>query len=227
MTSFSLTLKRLTDIAVSAFLLLVLTPVLAGVAGLIRLVDGPPVLFRQERVGRGGRPFHIVKFRTMRALPGAQVTVAGDPRITRLGALFRRTKLDELPQLWNVLLGQMSLVGPRPEVPLYVATAARAFRAIARLRPGITDWASLAFHDEERLLALAGTEDFYPRALLPRKLALARLYQRRRGWWLDLRLLAATACLVTGWRRGANGLAGPRLLVRARRGFPRMEAPAG
>lgn len=216
MSPASLRLKRLTDVVVSTLLLVSLAPVLLGLAGAALLLQGPPVLFRQPRVGRHGRVFRIAKFRSMRVEAGSLVTITGDPRVTPLGRLLRRTKLDELPQLWNVLRGDMSLVGPRPEVPHYVARAARDYRAIARLRPGLTDWASLAFHDEERLLE-AGGSAHYTGVILPRKLALARLYQRRRSWVLDLRLLCATACLAVGWLGGMEVLAGRSLLRRARR----------
>lgn len=202
-----------------AGLLLVLgAPAALGCALLVRLIDGPPVLFRQERVGRGGRPFRLLKFRTMRPGAGALVTSASDPRITPLGRLLRRAKLDELPQLCNVLAGSMSLVGPRPEVPAYVAAHLRLFTGLLSLRPGITDWASLAFRDEERILAEHAEEpDFYQHVLLPRKVALARLYRRSRSLGLDLRLLAATALLMLGAEGAMRAVAGGRLIAKARR----------
>jgi perosamine synthetase len=211
--------KRAFDLFAAA--LLAPFVLLAGLlcAGLVLTVDGPPVLFRQTRVGRGGRPFEILKFRTMRPGPGPLVTGSGDPRVTRLGARLRRAKLDELPQLWNVLRGDMSLVGPRPEVPVYVAARARDYRAIAALRPGITDWASLVFEDEESVIrSHAGDPEFYERVLLPRKLALARLYQRRLSWRTDLAILTGTVNLVLLRRRGASGL-DPELATRAREGL--------
>jgi lipopolysaccharide/colanic/teichoic acid biosynthesis glycosyltransferase len=213
--------KRALDFAGASALLVCLSPVLLVCGGLVRLVDGPPVLFRQERVGRGGRTFRLYKLRTMQPQAGGPlVTAAGDPRLTRLGRWLRCRKLDELPQLVNVLRGDMSLVGPRPEVPPYVSRQPHGFRAIADLRPGITDWASLAFLDEEDVLAAHGSEpDFYPAVLLPRKLALARLYRRRHSLSLDLRIVAATAAAVAGWRSMAVRLVGPRLLARARRGL--------
>jgi lipopolysaccharide/colanic/teichoic acid biosynthesis glycosyltransferase len=200
-------------------LLLLCAPLLLACALLILLTDGPPVLFRQERIGLGARPFRIVKFRTMRAGVGPLVTSAGDARVTPIGRLLRRAKLDELPQLGNVLAGSMTLVGPRPEVPAYVAAHRRLFAGIADLKPGLTDWASLAFRDEEALLAAhAGEPDFYVAVLLPRKVALARLYRRARSRLLDLRLLAATALLAVGAEDGMRRLAGVKLLARARRG---------
>lgn len=195
-------------------------PILVVCAILVWWVDGRPVLFRQTRVGRLGRTFEILKFRTMRLGDGALVTQSGDPRITGLGRRLRRTKLDELPQLWNVLRGDMSLVGPRPEVPTFVAAQARLFRAIAPLRPGMTDWASLIFRDEEEVLrAHAGDAGFYQRRLLPRKVALARLYHRRVSWGTDLGLVAATGGLLLGLGGVVPTLLGPAFVARARRGL--------
>lgn len=212
--------KRAGDLLLAVVVAVPLAPVALLCAGGIRWREGPPVLFRQERIGRGGRRFTILKFRTMRVAVGAQVTAAGDPRITPLGHFMRRFKLDELPQLWNVLRGEMSFVGPRPEVPAYVARQPRSYRAIGRLRPGITDWASLAFRDEEEVLrAHAADPDFYATRLLPRKLALARLYHRRCSVGLDLRLIAATACVALGRDDWMRDLAGRELLTRAREGF--------
>ncbi len=195
-------------------------PVALVCAALVRGFDGPPVLFRQLRVGRGGRPFQILKFRTMRARAGDLVTAAGDPRITPLGRRLRRGKLDELPQFWNVFRGEMSFVGPRPEVPHYVAAQPRSFRALAALRPGMTDWASLIFRDEEAMLKDHAAEpDFYPRRLLPRKLALARLYHWRLSGWRDLGIMAATACLVLGRGDLVPLILGQRFVDRARGGL--------
>jgi len=212
--------KRLLDVTLAALLAIVLAPLLILCAGTVLFADGSPILFTQERVGRFGRGFPMFKFRTMRPVEGPLLTSAGDARVTPLGAWMRRLKLDELPQLWNVLRGDMSLVGPRPEVPAYVARAPRGFRAIASLRPGMTDWASLAFRDEELILRThAADPTFYLDTLLPRKLALARLYLRKRSLGLDGALIAATAALVLGLNGLARRLAGARLLLRARAGI--------
>lgn len=221
--------KRVLDVAFSFLLLVVLAPLLACCALAVLLADGWPVLFLQERVGRCGRHFRLVKLRTMREAPGSSITAAGDPRVTAIGRVLRRLKLDELPQLWNVVVGEMSLVGPRPEVPEYVTRLARAYRPVLDLRPGITDWASLAFRDEERLLAVwADDPSFYVARLLPRKLALARLYGRRRSVGLDLKLVLATACAAAGLEPAARLLVGKRLLHRARAGLlPPPVAPGG
>jgi len=217
--------KRLFDVLATAIILVLAGPVLAACAAVVWVVDGPPVIFRQERVGRLGRLFTLLKLRTMRPGAGDLLTRSGDPRVTPLGRMLRRAKLDELPQLFNVLRGDMSLVGPRPEVPTYAAAQPHAFRALADLRPGITDWASLAFRDEELVLeAHRGDGTFYLRRLLPRKLALARLYHRHWGIGLDLRLCLATVCLALGADGLMRTLAGRRLLARARRGI--AETPA-
>jgi lipopolysaccharide/colanic/teichoic acid biosynthesis glycosyltransferase len=210
--------KRPVDLLLSTSLVILTSPLLAACALAVLLADGPPVLFRQERVGRGGHGFRILKLRTMRSAPGPEVTAAGDPRVTAIGRRLRRAKLDELPQLANVVRGEMSLVGPRPEVPRYVRAHPREFRALERLRPGMVDWASLVFHDEEVLLAAhEGEPDFYSRVLLPRKLALARLYARRASPLLDLRLLLATGVLPlsAGWL--SRQLIGASFYARARR----------
>ena len=212
--------KRWFDVAASLVLLVLLSPVLLLCGAIVGLTDGWPVLFRHERVGRYGRRFHVVKFRTMYQKGGGDLTVAGDPRVTPTGRLLRRHKLDELPQLWNVLIGEMSFVGPRPEVARYVAMYERPYRTIHQLRPGITDFASIAFRDEEQLL-YTHTADagFYERVLLPRKLALARLYRRRYSWWLDARLMLATLCTAPGLDSMATVLIGPALARRARAGL--------
>ncbi len=187
--------KRLFDLIASALGLVLLSPLLLGVALWIRLDSPGPVFFRQERVGRGGRPFRIHKFRTMaHGAPGLQLTVGADARITRAGQLLRRTRLDELPQLLDVLRGEMSLVGPRPEVPRYVALypAGLRERALA-VRPGITDPASLAFIDEaERLARAADPEREYVEVILPLKVRAAAEYAEHATLWTDLQVLART-----------------------------------
>jgi len=187
-------LKRLFDVSCAAAGLLVLMPLFAVLALLIVGDDGLPVLFAQTRIGRNGRPFRIWKFRTMRSgSHGGVITAAGDARITKAGALLRRCKLDELPQLFNVLKGDMSLVGPRPEVAEYVRLEAPIWQAVLQVRPGITDLASLLYRNEEQLLAIAGDPDaFYRESVLPDKLRLNLGYLRSRSFWLDLRLILLT-----------------------------------
>src|SRR6185437_14653740 len=154
-------MKRVVDVAVSVLALVLLWPLGLLIGAAVTLGDGGPAFFRQERVGRGGRTFRMWKFRTMivgAERSGRHLTVGDDPRVTRVGAVLRRTKLDELPQLLNVLRGEMSLVGPRPEVPSYVAHFNEEQRKVLSVRPGITDPASIAFRNEEELIASAGTQ---------------------------------------------------------------------
>jgi lipopolysaccharide/colanic/teichoic acid biosynthesis glycosyltransferase len=186
--------QRLFDCVCAAAGLVVLSPVLIGIGALIAAFDGTPVLFRQVRVGRNGRPFHILKFRTMRAgSTGSSITSSGDERITPIGAVLRKYKLDELPQLVNVLVGEMSLVGPRPEVPEYVRLDSPAWQAILQARPGITDLASLVYRNEEDLLRLVPEpETYYRNHLRPRKLALNLTYLSTRNLGRDLRLILAS-----------------------------------
>lgn len=186
------------DIVCAGLGLALLAPLLLGLALWVRLDSPGPVLFRQTRVGRFGVPFTIHKFRTMRVEPGAAITVGADPRITRAGQLLRQTKLDELPQLWDVLRGAMSLVGPRPEVPQYVALYPAGLREqVLAVRPGITDPASLAFsHEAELLAAAADPEREYREVILPAKLKLSADYAAGATLAGDLRLILATLARV-------------------------------
>jgi lipopolysaccharide/colanic/teichoic acid biosynthesis glycosyltransferase len=187
--------KRLFDIVVAALALMLLAPLLGLLALVVKLDSPGPVFFRQQRVGRRGAPFRIHKFRTMQhGAPGLPITVGADPRITRAGAWLRRTRLDELPQLIDVLQGTMSLVGPRPEVPGYVAKYPPALRERAlAVRPGITDPASLEFIDEgERLARAADPEREYVEVILPRKLQRAAEYAEHATLWSDLGVLWRT-----------------------------------
>ncbi|MDO9284209.1 MAG: sugar transferase [Aquabacterium sp.] len=189
--------KRLFDLLGAGLALLLLAPLLLGVALLIRLDSPGPVFFRQQRVGLGGAPFRIHKFRTMRVdapALGPQVTVGRDARITRVGHALRHYRIDELPQFIDVLLGRMSLVGPRPEVPRFVAHYPPALkRQVLAVRPGITDPASLAHIDEAALLAAADDpEREYIERILPRKLALQAEYAARATLWSDLAVLGRT-----------------------------------
>jgi len=186
--------KRLFDIAASLAGLIVLSPVMAAIGFAILVDSGSPVLFSQDRVGRGGRIFRIHKFRSMRPAAGPQITAGGDPRITRVGAFLRRAKLDELPQLWNILIGEMSFVGPRPEVPdMFARYPVDARERIVSVRPGITDLATLEFRNEEALLAAAADpERVYLDQIVPRKIALYLEYIDRRSFGLDMSILWRT-----------------------------------
>jgi lipopolysaccharide/colanic/teichoic acid biosynthesis glycosyltransferase len=193
--------KRLFDLLVAATALTLLLPLLLGVALAVRLDSPGPVFFRQQRVGRHGVPFCIHKFRTMcldAPALGPQVTVGRDARITRVGHALRHYRLDELPQLIDVLQGTMSLVGPRPEVPRYVAHYPAGLKArVLAVRPGMTDPAALAHIDEAALLAAASDpEREYIQRILPRKLALQAEYAERATLRSDMGVLARTLWVV-------------------------------
>lgn len=189
--------KRLFDASSALLGLALLWPLLLLIAALVKLSDGGPVLFTHTRVGRGFRTFRLFKFRTMTADAGSrgpQVTAGGDPRVTAIGRLLRRTKLDELPQLLNVVIGDMSIVGPRPEVPKYVEMFRdRHYNAILTLRPGITDYAAIEFRDEESVLRrFADPEEGYVREVLPRKIELYERYLREISFLTDLKIIMRT-----------------------------------
>ena len=187
--------RRLFDAAASAAGLVVLSPLFALLAIWIKLDSSGPVFYRGERVGKDGRLFRMFKFRSMvrdAAEMGPGLTARGDPRVTRAGRVLRRTKLDELPQLINVLRGEMSLVGPRPEDPRYVALYSREQRRILSVRPGMTSLASLKYRDEEDLLWNDDVDDLYSRFLMPRKLEIDLAYVDTRTAWSDFKVLAMT-----------------------------------
>ncbi|MBP9081252.1 MAG: sugar transferase, partial [Flavobacteriales bacterium] len=185
--------KRGFDILFALVVLVLLLPVLLVFAMAVALTSPGGAFFRQVRVGRAGREFRLLKFRSMRPDSEAQgqLTIGGrDPRITGVGYFLRKTKLDELPQLWNVLAGDMSVVGPRPEVPKYVALYTAEQRAVLSVRPGITGMASINYIDENELLARAlDPEKAYVEEVLPAKLTLDLHYVRERDFLLDLRII--------------------------------------
>lgn len=183
-----------------ALLGLVVTGPVMGIAALaIVASSGLPVFFRQARVGRWGEPFTLVKLRTMRAsMGGPEVTARGDSRVTAVGRLLRRTKLDELPELWNVLRGEMSFVGPRPEVARYVDLEDPLWKEVLEARPGLTDPTTLSLRDEEALMAdVEGDRDrFYRETLQPMKLRGYSEYLRRRTWKSDVGVIWRTILVV-------------------------------
>lgn len=191
-----LVLKRMMDIAVSAAALCVLWPLYLIIALAIVIDDPGPVFYRQVRVGRGGKPFRIFKFRSMVVdadKKGLEITVGHDRRITRVGAFLRKTKLDELAQLINVLCGQMSFVGPRPEVPRYVELYTPYQRQVLLVRPGITDYASIAYRNENDLLdAAQDPERMYIEQIMPAKIELNMKYLREISPAADIRLILKT-----------------------------------
>lgn len=195
-------LKRALDLIGAAAGLVVLSPLLAGIVLAIRLEDGGPIFYRGLRVGLHGRPFRIYKFRTMvvdAEKIGGSSTPGDDPRITRVGKRLRRFKLDELPQLLNVLVGDMSFVGPRPQVAWAVDLYTEAERALLSVRPGITDYASIRFRNEADILrgSLDPDRDYLEK-IAPEKIRLGLLYVRHRSLRIDLRILAATLWTLVG-----------------------------
>lgn len=200
-----MSVKRVMDVLGAGLGLLVLSPVLVACAAAVKLSSPGPVFFRQERVGLHGRLFRIHKFRSMRVTTGAglQVTAAGDARITNAGQFLRRYKLDELPQLLDVLAGSMSLVGPRPEVPHYMRQyPAEVREKILSVRPGITDNAAIAFRDEESMLAASGdVERTYVDEIMPIKARYYLDYVGHQSVWGDLSILAHTVWAILGPRR--------------------------
>ncbi len=191
-------LPRAVEIVLAAAGLMVAAPLLALSSVAIALSSRGPVLFRQERVGLRGRRFVLVKLRTMRAASGSGVTARDDPRITGVGRLLRRTKIDELPELWNVLRGDLALVGPRPEVPEFVNLESSAWREVLSVRPGLTDPMTLRLRDEESLMAGVHGDrlQYYRDILQPEKLRGYSEYLRSRTWRSDLAILAETAVAV-------------------------------
>ena len=230
-------LKRTVDVVLSGLGLLVVIPVLAAFGTLIWLQDWHSPLYIAPRVGRGGRLFSMVKLRSMvvRAdRSGVDSTAKSDPRITRVGALIRRLKLDELTQLWNVLRGDMSLVGPRPQVERDVKLYTAIERHLLDLQPGITDFASIVFADEGNILDGAQDPDLrYNQIIRPWKSWLGLHYVKRRTLWLDIRLTLATALQILSRQRALDWVAAmlqetnadPKLIAVARRDAPLAAAP--
>jgi lipopolysaccharide/colanic/teichoic acid biosynthesis glycosyltransferase len=198
--------RRVIDVAVSVTALVLLAVPLALAALLVKLSSAGPIFFRQRRVGRYGRPFSLYKFRSMRMAPrGPAVTSEGDPRVTGVGAFLRRWKIDELPQLWNVLRGDMSLLGPRPELAVFVEHYTPAERRILEVTPGLAGMAQLLYPHEAALLRqYPEPERAYLEQLLPGKIAADLAYERRRSAASDFHLLIALLLLIAGVGRYAD-----------------------
>jgi lipopolysaccharide/colanic/teichoic acid biosynthesis glycosyltransferase len=198
--------KRTVDVLIASVALLALAPLLLLIAVAIKGQDGGSVFYRGTRVGRGARPFRIFKFRTMvvdAERRGGPSTADDDPRITRVGRWLRKYKLDELPQFLNVLTGDMSIVGPRPEVAQYVALLRDEERIVLSVRPGLTDWASLWNSDEGAILAgAADPERVYLERIRPEKVRLQMAYVKERSAYVDLVIMLRTLAIMV-FRRGA------------------------
>lgn len=192
--------KRLFDATCALLLLLCLLPIMLVIAIALKLFSRGPVLFRQVRCGKRGRGFRVLKFRTMTQTgSGPSLTRAGDARVTKLGRILRKWKMDEFPQLLNVIKGEMSMVGPRPDLPECFEGAPSDVRSVLSLRPGVTGWASIHFRNEEDLLARAPAErlrDFYINDVLPRKARLDLEYATRATLWSDCGVLLQTLAVV-------------------------------
>ncbi len=193
-------LKRVMDIALSVFAILLLCPLFVLISIAIQLDSEGPVFYRQERVGKNGVPFRIFKFRTMQAhadKQGLSITVGSDSRITRVGGFLRKTKLDETAQVFNVLLGDMSFVGPRPEVPKYVDLYTPWQQQVLLVRPGITDYASIAYRNESDMLAKAEhPESFYINTIMPEKIKLNMKYLHEISLYTDVKLILKTIIAI-------------------------------
>ena len=197
-------MKRIFDIVVSLVGLILLLPLLVFVAVLIKLDSRGPIFFRQQRIGMAFRPFQILKFRTMidnAQRRGGLITFARDTRITRVGRILRQTKIDELPQLINVLRGDMTFVGPRPEVPEFVELFRQDYEEILTVRPGMTDLASLKYRDEAAVLShCSNPQEEYLRHVLPDKINLNKEYIRRSSFFFDLTLILKTLLKLFEYR---------------------------
>ena len=193
-------IPRWADATIAAIMLVITSPVLALIALAVAASSGLPIFFRQDRVGRHGQMFQLYKFRTMTVSEGPQVTSRNDPRITRFGRFLRRTKWDELPTFWNVLRGDMALVGPRPEVPAYVNLNNPLWRVILTVRPGLTDPTTVWLRNEEELLARAEPDPhtYYINELQPVKLKGYVDYLQARNLQSDLRVLGRTVMAILG-----------------------------
>jgi lipopolysaccharide/colanic/teichoic acid biosynthesis glycosyltransferase len=212
---------RLFDIVVASILLFLLLPVMALIALAIVVDSRGPILYGCYRIGRYGRPFRMLKFRKMRVdAQGPPLTVGSDERFTRFGRLLAKSKLDEVPQLWNVLKGDMSLVGPRPEDQSFVSLLPSEYNEILSVPPGITGLSQLAFAKESQLLAAEDVHGYYVERLLPQKISLDRLYARKRSLRLNLQILLWTLVVVSLIADIAVNRQTGRLTVRRREGLP-------
>lgn len=193
---FNKIIKRIFDFIASFFGCIILIPIFIIIAILIKLDSKGPIFFKQKRVGQYGKEFEILKYRTMivdAEKVGKQITVGNDSRITRIGKFLRKYKLDELPQLFNVLIGDMSLVGPRPEVPKYVKLYNEKEREVLNVKPGITDFASIEYRDENEILGtVENPEEYYINVIMKHKLQLNLKYISSNNIFLDIKIILKT-----------------------------------
>jgi lipopolysaccharide/colanic/teichoic acid biosynthesis glycosyltransferase len=218
-------LKRAIDGPIALVALVVLMPIMVAIALLIVIESPGPVFYRAERVGYRGRRLRMLKFRKMPpGTTGLALTLAGDARLTRVGRVLNRTRLDELPQLWHVVRGEMSIVGPRPEDPRFVAHHEREYDEILRVRPGLTGWTQIAFAQEGAMLDSRDPVEHYLRALLPQKIELDRMYAASPTLARDGRILWSTLLVIAGHRTVAVDPATGTLTPLRR---PRLPAAAG
>jgi lipopolysaccharide/colanic/teichoic acid biosynthesis glycosyltransferase len=210
-------LKRAFDIAVSATVLLLTLPVILTVALLVRAESRGPIFYRARRVGKGGRPLRMLKFRKMHHnATGAPLTASEDERFTRVGRLLARTKLDELPQLWHVLNGEMSLIGPRPEDPDFVAERFDDYADILAVRPGVTGLSQIAFAEESEILSKDDPLEHYRTRIFPQKIRLDRMYAAQPSLKMDLGILFWTCAAVLLRRQVAVHRESGRMNLRRR-----------
>ncbi|MEK6744528.1 MAG: sugar transferase [Nitrospirota bacterium] len=208
-------MKRLFDITLSLVGLALLSPVLVLLAIAIRLESRGPVFYRGVRIGRYGRPFRIFKFRSMvqdAEKAGASSTSTTDMRVTRIGHIIRKFKFDEFSQLINVLIGDMSIVGPRPEVQKFVDLYTEEEKQILSVRPGITDWSSIKFHNEGEIIEASGIKDAdeaYAKLIRPEKLRLQLKYVRERNLWIDIKIIVSTVLTLVSTRMGGKPVGVP------------------
>jgi lipopolysaccharide/colanic/teichoic acid biosynthesis glycosyltransferase len=219
-------LKRSVDVIVAVLALVILALPLGIIALLVVLDSAGPVFYRADRVGFRGRPLKMLKFRKMHEdAAGGALTLAGDERLTRVGRWLVRGHLDELPQLWHVLRGEMSLVGPRPESPSFVALFAEEYEVILQVRPGITGYTQVAFARESAILDPQDPRSHYLSAVLPQKVALDRLYACHRSFIGDIKILIATALTIVGPPVAVDRATGA-LTLRRRTGEVRTNDPS-
>lgn len=209
-------LKRLFDIVFSILGMIVLFPLFFVMVLVIKLTSKGPVFYRGVRIGMNGKPFHIYKFRTMvqdAEKIGASSTSSNDPRLTIIGKFIRRFKLDEISQLINVLVGDMSIVGPRPEVQKFIDKYYEEEKKLLTIRPGITDWSSIKFHNEPELIVASGivdADDAYEKIIRPDKIKLGLKYVKEHNLWIDIKIIFSTILTIVSTRFGGRVLGVPK-----------------